>query len=325
MPTQALLSSLRQHADDDTPIDKELALAVLSLPGEELPSLLAVTHALRRRHFGDKVRLCSIVNARSGLCGEDCSFCAQSRHYPDAPREIYAMLTQEQLVDAYQEGATRPIEFFSIVTSGGALPASDLETCIRTMRETTDGPGWCASLGCLDEDDLRRLKEAGMVRYHHNLETGRRFYSQVCTTHDYERRLETVRAAKRAGLAVCSGGIFGLGETHEDRVELAMTLAEEQVDSIALNFLIPIPGTPLEDREPMAPVDILKTVAMFRLTNPRVDVRLCGGRAHLRRMQSMLFWAGCNGMMIGDLLTTAGESVDDDLAMLRDLGLTPVR
>jgi biotin synthase len=224
------------------------------------------------------------------------------------------------MVSAFKEAAELPVTHFGVVTSGCALSELGIERVCSAVRENEHARlGWCASLGCLDLDQLRALKEAGLKRFHHNLETARSFFPQVCSTHSWDQRLETLRNARKAGLEVCAGGIFGLGESLEQRVEFALTLVAESVDSIPLNFLVPISGTRLEGRERMKPFDILRTISMLRLTNCAAEIKVCAGRVHLNDLQSMIFHAGANSMMIGHLLTVAGGEVDRDLQMLRDL------
>ena len=295
------------------------ALAMLRAGPEQLPDLWAAASRMRYRFFGNGVRLCSILNARGGACTEDCAFCAQSAHHKTTAA-VYDLRTQQEMTAAYTRASALPIRHFGIVTSGGALDAEGVSRVCRAVRaRRIDGVSWCASLGGVSRDELLELKAAGVRRFHHNLETAESYFPSVCTTHAYSGRLETIRAVKQAGLEVCSGGILGMGESLAQRVEFALTLAREGVDSIPLNFLIPIPGTPLAGAAPMTPLDILRSVAMFRMTNPRAEIRVCAGRIHLRDLQSMIFQAGATGMMIGPLLTVAGRSVEEDLQMLRDL------
>lgn len=297
------------------------ALAVLVTPAGELPALFARANALRLQHFGNRVHLCSILNAKSGACSEDCAFCAQSaRHRTHA--EIFPLRSTEAMVAAYEQAAALPIGHFGIVTSGGALPERGLDQVCKAVRtKKLPGKTWCASLGCLTLAQLRKLKAAGVARFHHNLETAESFFPTICSTHTYASRLATLRAARTAGLEVCCGGILGLGETLEQRVEFAFTLARERVDAIPLNFLVAIPGTRLANQPPMAPLDILRAIAMFRLVNPRVEIKVCAGRLLLRDLQSMVFFAGATGIMVGNLLTVAGRDVQQDVQMLRDLGV----
>ncbi len=304
-----------------TGISPEAALSVLKTPVEEMPSLMAAASAVRRHYFGCRVSLCSILNARSGACGEDCGFCAQaSCHRTASP--VFALRSQEEISSAYAIASKLPIKHFGVVTSGGRLPGGELNRVRDVIERHRNGSvQWCASLGSLDGEDFKRLNAAGLKRFHHNLETAESFFPEVCTTHDYDVRLNTIRAAKRAGLEVCCGGILGMGESLQQRVELACTLRKEGVDSIPLNFLVPVEGTRLGAVEPMRPWDILRNIVMFRLVNPVAEIKVCAGRVLLRDMQSMIFSAGANGMMIGDMLTIAGRSVGEDLQMLHDLEL----
>jgi len=306
-------------SEDGLPISEELALSVLTASSSDIPHLLSAASRVRNRYFGDAVKMCSILNAKSGACPEDCAFCAQAACH-DTGVEAVPLVSEEGAVTAYEEASKLPVTHFGVVTSGDALPPEEIERICNAIRSRKiPHLNWCASLGCLDEVQLTTLKEAGLKRFHHNLETAESFFPQICTTHSYTLRLETVRAARRAGLEVCCGGIFGLGESLEQRVEFASLLASEAVDAIPLNFLIPIPGTALAHLEPMKPLDILRAVIMLRLTNPRAEIKVCAGRTQLRDLQSMIFYAGATGMMIGPLLTVAGRDDEQDLQMLRDL------
>lgn len=302
----------------------EAALEVLRAGREDLPSILMAADELRRRHSGDKVNLCSIVNARSGACSEDCAFCAQSARH-EASIETFPLLSTEKILARANEAAGFQAREFSVVTSGyGERSPKDFSRIAESVRALASETPFsvCASLGVVSSDQLLRLKECGLARYHHNLETARSHFSNICTTHSYEDDYEMVRRAKQAGLYVCSGGIFGMGESPEQRVELAMTLRELDVDSVPINFLNPIPGTPLAGRRDLTPFECLKIIAMLRLVLPDKDLVVCGGReVNLRDLQSMIFLAGANGMMVGGYLTTSGRSYQDDLRMIEDLGL----
>jgi len=306
-------------AENGSPISEETALYVLKSPAADLPHIFAAASQVRHRHFGNSISLCSILSAQSGACSEDCAFCAQASCH-DTEIEVRSLCSKKEMVEAFEAAAEFPIVHFGVVTSGCALSTDGIERVCSAVRENPHSRvSWCGSLGCLDYDRLCDLKAAGLKRYHHNLETAQSFFPQICTTHSWETRLETVENARRAGLEVCSGGIFGLGESIEQRVEFAFTLAREAVNSIPLNFLVPIPGTRLDKAEIMKPLDILRTISMFRLTNPGAEVKVCAGRVHLGDLQSMIFLAGANSMMMGPLLTVAGRSVEEDLKMLRDL------
>ncbi|MDR3566815.1 MAG: biotin synthase BioB [Syntrophobacteraceae bacterium] len=313
------VKAIRRAAENGEPLPDGAAFHILRSPVTELPEIFAAASMVRRRYFGNTVGLCSIFSAQSGACSEDCAFCAQaSCHNTDT--SFHPLCSREEMAQAFEEAAQLPLTHFGVVTSGCALSSEGVERVCGVIEEKRHARlGWCASFGCLDYDQLLRLKAAGLKRFHHNLETAPSFFPQICSTHSYDIRLETVRNAKRAGLEVCCGGIFGLGETAEQRVEFARLLARETIESIPLNFLIPIPGTRLEKVKTLKPLDILRIVSMFRLTNPGAEVRVCAGRVHLGDLQSMIFLAGANSMMIGRLLTVAGQGVDRDLKMLEDL------
>jgi len=288
--------------------------------------LLSGASLIRNHHHGHGIRLCAIVNAKSGRCPEDCAFCAQSAHH-HTQIETYALMEPGEILRQAREAEAMGARRFSIVTSGKALTTSELEKVVQIIRLLKEKTKLClcASLGMLAEERAHQLKEAGLSCYHHNLETAPSFFPQICTTHHYEEDLDTLRCAKGAGLEVCSGGIFGLGESPAQRVELAYTLKEMGVDSVALNFLNPIPGTPLEGAATLAPLKILRSVALFRFLLPDKDIRICGGReVGLRDLHPLVIWAGANGIMIGHYLTTKGRDHHADLRMIQDLGMEVV-
>ena len=302
------------------------ALRLAAIPEEAIYELLAVSEQVRRRHLGVEVNLCSIVNAKSGLCKEDCSFCAQSVKYSTGVTE-YQMSEPGKIVGAAIEAAAFGAREFSIVTSGTAIEKerdiAALTSALASMKESVEMER-CASLGILSKETLKKLKDSGLESYHHNLETGRSFFPNICTTHEYDRDVEVVRTAKELGFHVCSGGIFGLGEGWDVRVELFATLKELGADSVPINFLNPRPGTPLEKAQNLTPLECLKIIALGRLMLPKTDIVICGGRqTNLRDLQPLIFAAGANGMMIGNYLTTPGREPNDDLRMLADLGLRP--
>lgn len=302
------------------------AIEFTGLPDSSIYEILAVSERVRRHHKGVEVNLCSIVNAKSGLCKEDCSFCAQSVKYSTGVEE-YPMAGPEKIVGAAREAASFGAREFSIVTSGTAIEKEKdiaaLSEALKSMRGEVDMER-CASLGILKRETLKRLKDSGLESYHHNLETGMSFFPKVCTTHDYEQDVNVVRTAKELGFHVCSGGIFGLGEDWVVRVELFTTLKELDVDSVPINFLNPRPGTPLEGASNLTPMECLKIIALGRLILPTTDIVICGGRqVNLRDLQPLIFAAGANGMMVGNYLTTPGRDPREDLQMLTDLGLKP--
>ena len=301
------------------------AMAILNARGADLSLLLAGAHRLKEEAFGERIELCSIINAKSGRCSENCAFCAQSSHHrTSAP--VYPLKSLDELVAGAVAAQAEGSHCYGIVTSGTRIRAGEemdrILEAIRQIRATTSiEPS--ASLGILDEETARALAEAGCVTYHHNLETARSFFPRICTTHEYEEDVRTVRLAKGAGMKVCCGGIFGLGEDAQQRVELAMTLRELEVDSVPLNFLNPIAGTPLENKNDLTPMDCLRIIALFRYTLPSTRISVCGGREkNLRDLQSWIFLAGASGTMVGNYLTTTGRDREADLQMFKDAEVT---
>lgn len=302
-------------------LTQDNAVEILSAKGAQLSVLMSVAHFIKERHFGNKVELCSIINAKSGRCSENCSFCAQSSHHK-TNTPVFPLKTKEEIVSAAKIAETNGSHCYGIVTSGTRVKQGEeftrILSAIEEIRKTTTiNPS--ASLGLLDLNSARSLSEAGCVTYHHNLETSRSFFPNICTTHNYEEDIETINVAKSAGMKVCSGGIFGLGESLEQRHELAETLKELDVDSIPLNFLNPIQGTPLENLKLLTPLDCIRIIVLFRLMLPSKRISVCGGReANLRDFQSWIFMAGASGTMIGNYLTTNGRDQATDMQMLRD-------
>jgi len=292
----------------------------------DLLSLMWAASRVRAHFFGRKVTFCSIINAKSGRCRSDCIFCAQSSRYR-TEIEVHPMMEKAGLLEAIKRTAGDNASHVGIVTSGVKAPEGrELDVVLDTAREVArEGKvRVCCSLGQIDERQARLLKEAGVTRYHHNLETSATFYRNVSKMIDYEDKVATVRAAKSAGLETCCGGIFGLGESWEDRVELAMTIRELDVDSVPLNFLRPVKGTPLGEAAPLKPREGLRIIALFRLMVPDKTIKVCGGREFvLRDMQSWMFHGGANGAILGNYLTTPGRPPEEDLRMVEDLGLEP--
>jgi len=308
-------------------IGREEALALLAAAREDPWPLLFAAHRIRTRFRGNTVHLCSIAAVKLGRCGEDCAWCAQSVHWSTG-LEPHGLPETEVLLEAARAAAANGAGHFGLVSSGARLSAEELGAVCgiadRIRRET--GLAVCGSFGALGPDEARRLAEAGFVRYNHNLETSARHFPRVCTTHGYADRVRSARAAIEGGLELCSGGIFGIGERAEDRVDLAMAVREAGSTVVPLNFLHPIPGTPLADAQALAPLEILSIVAMFRFVLPDRIIKLAGGRErNLRDLQALMFLAGADSSMVGHYLTTAGRPASEDLAMIRDLGLMPFR
>ena len=297
-------------------------LSILRSSGAEYSAYMAGAHYLKESAFGNVAQLCSIINAKSGRCQENCSFCAQSAHHQSSP-PVYPLKSREEIIDGARQAEREGSHCYGIVTSGTKPEiGNEFDTILSAIREIRERfviePS--ASLGLLTEELARSLADAGCVTYHHNLETARSFFPQICTTHDYEEDVNTVRLAKAAGMKVCCGGIFGLGESIEQRVELAETLRELDIDSVPLNFLNPIQGTPLENHRSLSPMDCVRAITMFRYFMPNKPISVCGGReTNLRELQSWIFMAGASGTMVGNYLTTSGRDRDVDMQMFDDI------
>ena len=323
-----LIDNCMEKALNGEPVTPEEALELLNLPSAMIMPLMAAADRVRRFYKGNAISLCSIVNARSGRCPEDCAFCSQSV-FSTADIPEYDLMEDDDIVAAAKDAAKNGAHKFGIVTSGkGAeTEAGDIEKIcgsISTIKSSLNVHR-CASLGVITVGEAKALKEAGLEEFHHNLETARSFYDNVCTTRPYDENVDSIRAAKQAGLRVCSGGIFGMGEDNRQRVELAEELRALEVDSIPLNFLNPVKGTKLQDMEPLRPLEILKIIAVYRLFLPESDIKVAGGReVNLRDLQSLIFFAGANSTMIGNYLTTKGRAAAADLQMIADLEMEVV-
>lgn len=302
---------------------------ILALVDCDIYDLLFVANRLREKHCGNDIKFCSIVNAKSGSCSEDCKFCSQSAHYSSGVGNIpeYDLIDPLRILALAKEAQNNGSKRFGIVTSGRKIiDEKEWEKVFKTIellkKETKLNID--ASLGCLTKENAICLKEAGLRRYHHNLETSPSYFPKVCTTHSFQDRLETVKVIKGVGLELCCGGLFGLGEGWEDRIDLALLLKEIDPDSVPLNFLYPVSGTPFGNNELLKPLEILRIIAIFRVVLPVADIGVCGGREHcLRDMQGWIFYAGANSTMLGNYLTTKGRSPQDDLQLIKDLGLCP--
>ncbi len=281
-----------------------------------------------REHFkGKEIILCSITNAKSGRCSEDCKFCAQSYRYStEVPS--YPLKSAKELIAEAAQAKKDGAEYFGMVTSGKRVKAkkewTEIYKAILGIHQIGLRP--CASLGIIDADRASELKAAGLFRYHHNLETARSYFKNICTTHDYEENVETIRVAKAAGLSVCAGALIGMGEGVTHRIELAATLRQLNVDSVPINILNPIKGTPLSHLPPLPPMEILMTIAVYRFMLPDKDIKLCGGKEmNLRQLLPLGIIAGANSLMTGNYLTTTGRGSRLDHEMIADLGLFPTR
>ncbi len=304
-------------------IDTNEAVRLLSAEGREMYALFARANEVRLEHTGRTVELCGVLNAKSGMCKENCRFCPQSVH-SGSDIECYPLVDEGRMVEAAATAMGNRSSRFGIVTSGEAVEDdAELKTISRAVSRISGDLDIhpCASLGTVSKAVLETLKAAGLTRYHCNLETAESFFPEICTTHAWSDAADTIRAAKSLGMSTCSGGLFGLGESPAQRVELLDQVRELDVTSVPLNFLNPIPGTPLEDAPPITPLECLKVVAVARLMMPDKTIRICGGREHnLRDLQSWALIAGADGLMVGGYLTTAGRRVEDDLRMIADAG-----
>lgn len=312
--------TLAEKIIDGYRLTKEDDLSVLLTA--DLDELCAGADKIREKLCGNKVDLCSIINGRGGRCSENCKFCAQSAHH-NTDCEEYGFLEQKTFMEGCAYASEQGVNRYSIVTAGRTMEGEDLEKAIaayQAMHEAYPDMILCASHGLVKGEDLKRMREAGVTMYHSNVETSEHFFPEICTTHTYEDKLNEIRLAREAGMEVCSGGIFGMGETWQDRLDMAALLAELQVNSIPLNFLLPIKGTPLEDREKLTQEEIIRIVAIFRYLNPTAFIRIAAGRSYFKQGGEILFRAGANATLTGDMLTTVGNNIVQDREMLERLG-----
>lgn len=295
---------------------------LLELAEEPLSELCGAADEIRRHFCGSRFDMCTIVNGKCGRCSEDCKYCAQSAHYHTACEESYPLLSTEKLVEDAKKNAAQGVLRYSIVTSGKRLTEEEVEKACEAIREIRKQTGIevCVSFGLLDEKQFRKIREAGAGRVHCNLETSGRYFPEVCTTHTYEEKIRTLEAAKSAGLTICSGGIVGLGETMEDRIDMVLTARGLGVKSVPLNLLNPIPGTPYEKNEVLSEEELRRITALFRFALPDAFIRLAGGRGLLKDKGKRCFMSGANAAISGDMLTTAGITAETDKRMLLEMG-----
>jgi biotin synthase len=319
----AWIEGLRLAVSNGNTLSREDGLRLLALAPEYQDLLLAATDDLRKSHSGNRIKTCSIINAKSGRCSENCAFCAQSAHHATAVGNYPLINAGEMLMRAARE------EHHSlrcgIVTAGRGIEPEELETVCEAIsafhsQGLLQEP--CASLGILNSDDFQRLKAAGLKRFHHNLEASRSFFTRVCTTHTYDERVATIKAAQTSGFEVCVGAIFGLGESDDDRLDVLEEIRDIDPVSVPLNFLVPITGTPMGDRGQMPVWEALKIIALARFVMPDKDILIGGGRLEVfGDDQHLIFKAGANAMIVGNLLTVKGRSPDADMQLLREQGL----
>lgn len=296
--------------------------ALIHTPDTQVFAMMAGADYIRRHFFQNQVHLCAISNAKSGRCSEDCKFCSQSK-FVDTHVEVYPLRSRTQLEKEIQDMAQTPVQRFSMVTSGRGLSPNEVSQVAHAAASARDEQiHICASLGIQTESEFKELRKAGVTRYHHNLETSRSYFPEICTTHSYDERIQTIRNAQKAGMTICCGGIFGIGETLDQVLELALELQTLDVDAVPVNFLTPIPGTPMENQAPLGPLTCLKIIALMRYALPDKDILVCGGRTlNLGPLAPQVFAAGANGIMTGNYLTTEGNQLDADLKLLNTLGL----
>lgn len=325
MAMRKFITKMTENVLQGVPVAADDALRLSEVSSADVYLLFAEASRIREHYKGKAASLCSIINAKSGRCPENCAFCAQSSaHTTGAPE--YPLVDEEQIVACAISAERNGARCYGIITSGtGISPGKELETIcssLRRIREETSIEPSC-SLGIIDLKTALLLKEAGMVTYHHNLETSRSFFPNICSSHDYQDDVNTVLAVKQAGVRVCCGGIFGLGENFAQRIEMAVTLQDLDVDTVPINFLNPVEGTRLADANFLTPMECLRIIAIYRFMLPEKCLTVCGGREkNLRELQSWIFLAGASGMMTGNYLTTPGRDPDQDRQMLDDLGLT---
>lgn len=309
---------LKQKIFDGDQITKQEAIELYEQP---LSELCRNADEIRRHFCSNGFDICTIINGKSGHCSENCRFCAQSSHnHTDAAE--YPLLSTEEIVEQAKINDEQGVLRYSIVTSGKRLPDAEVDKMCEAVSEIKKQTGIsvCISFGLLNEEQYRKLKDAGVSRVHNNLETSRRNFPNICTTHTFDDKLNAIRAAQAAGLSVCSGGIMGLGETPEDRIDMALTLRELGIKSVPVNMLNPIPGTPMEQNKKLTSDDMRRIVAVYRFILPDASIRLAGGRGLLEDKGKGCFLSGANAAISGDMLTTAGITVKTDMELLTKLG-----
>jgi biotin synthase len=298
----------------------------LALTGDKnVFALMAGADLIRETFFKREIHLCAICNAKSGMCSEDCKFCSQSKfHTSDI--DIYPLMPKAELQKGAYELMDTDVHRYSLVTTGKGLAEKEVRHVADALGDLpSKGLSYCASLGILEDADMDYLKARGVGRYHHNLETCRSHFGAVCTSHTYDDRINTIKRAKNAGLSVCSGGIFGVGESMAQVLELAFELRDLQVDAVPINFLTPIPGTFFEGKNNLTPLTCLKIISIMRYVLPETDIIICGGRIpNLKMLHPLIFQAGANGIMTGNYLTTKGNQLQEDLEMIHQLGFEPI-
>ncbi len=321
--TTSSWSALADAVLDGHRLTTDEALAIVRAPDDELLDLLAAAYRIRRRHWSNRVQLYFLMNAKSGLCPEDCGYCSQSK-VSEAEIPQYNILSRQKLLDGARVAYEQQAKSYCIVISSRSPSDREMNAITTVVPEIKQKYNMeiCTSLGLLSPEQARRLKAAGVDKVNHNLNTSARYYQEICSTHTYQDRLDTLRAVREAGMELCCGGIIGMGEGDLDIVQMAEAVREYEVESIPLNFLISIDGTPLAHRSDLNPRYCLKVLCMFRFMNPSRELRISGGReVHLRSLQPLGLYAA-NSIFVGDYLTTKGQAAQADYEMLADLGFS---
>lgn len=292
----------------------------LFLYKEDLGDLTRYADMIRDHFCGNQFDMCTIINGKSGLCSENCKFCAQSSHY-NTGSKVYSLLSEEEILADAKKNADQGVMRYSIVTAGRSLSDGEVDRMCQIIRRIKEEVhiSVCVSFGLLKEDQFRRLKDAGAERVHNNLEASENFFPSVCTSHSFSDKVQAIRAAQAAGLDVCSGGIMGLGESIEDRIDMALSLRDLGIESIPVNMLNPIPGTPMEKYESLTVKEMQRIIAVYRFILPKAFIRLAGGRGMMDDKGKACFMSGANAAISGDMLTTAGITVDKDKKLLEEL------
>lgn len=316
----SIVAELKEKVLNSELISRDEAISLYRLA--DLEELCAAADEIRKEKSGNGFDICTIINGKCGKCSEDCKYCAQSAHYHTSLSESYPLLDTDRLLAEAKYNAERGVIRYSIVTSGKRLSQAEVDKLcesIRKIKEEVDIE-ICVSLGLLGLEDFKKLYAAGVVRVHCNLESSEEYFKKVCTTHTYAEKIESLKAAKEAGMSICSGGIMGLGESIEDRIDMVLTARELGVKSIPVNFLNPIPGTPYENNKPLTRDEARRCVAVFRFLIPDASIRLAGGRGLLGDKGKSCFESGSNAAISGDMLTTAGITIETDLKLIDELG-----